>query len=45
MICVKCRAAGTANSVGDVSIAVMFHAECLYVDCCCQHKTGNYTKK
>ena len=45
MICVKCRAAGTANSVGDTSIAVMFHAECLYADCCCQHKTGKYVKK
>lgn len=45
MICNKCRAAGTANSVGDVSIAVMFHAECEYVDCYCQHKTGNLIKK
>jgi hypothetical protein len=25
MICIKCRAAGTANSVGDVQVAVMFH--------------------
>ncbi len=45
MICTKCRAAGTANSAGDTAIAVMFHAECEYKDCCCQHKTGNYIKK
>ncbi len=45
MICIKCRAAGTANSVGDTQIAVMFHQECESVDCCCQHKTGNFIKK
>ena len=45
MICEKCTAGGTANSVGDVAISIMFHAECEYKDCCCQHKTGKYTKK
>jgi hypothetical protein len=45
MICNNCTAGGTANSVGDVSIAIVFHAECEYADCCCQHKTGTYTKK
>jgi hypothetical protein len=45
MICNRCVAGGTANSVGDVAIAIMFHAECEYKDCTCQHKTGKYTKK
>lgn len=45
MICTRCVAGGTANSVGDVAIAIMFHAECEYKDCSCQHKTGKYTKK
>jgi hypothetical protein len=45
MICTRCVAGGTANSVGDVAIAIMFHAECEYKDCTCQHKTGKYTKK
>ena len=44
MICMKCRAAGTANSVNDIAIAVMFHEQCETIDCCCQHKTGKYTK-
>ena len=45
MICTRCVAGGTANSVGDVAIAILFHAECEYKDCTCQHKTGKYTKK
>jgi hypothetical protein len=44
MICNRCLAGGTANKVGDVAIAIMFHAECEYKDCCCQHKTGAYIK-
>jgi hypothetical protein len=44
MICNRCLAGGIANSTGDIAIAVMFHAECEYKDCCCQHKTGKYTK-
>lgn len=45
MICTKCRAAGTANSVGDTAIAVMLHEQCEFRDCCCQHKTGKLIKK
>jgi hypothetical protein len=45
MICNSCRAGGTANSVGDVAIAIQFHALCEYKDCSCQHKTGKYIKK
>ena len=45
MICTKCKIGGTANSAGDTRIAIMFHAECEYKDCYCQHKTGNYVKK
>jgi hypothetical protein len=45
MICNRCVAGGTANSVGDVAIAIMLHAECEYKDCPCQHKTGKYVKK
>ena len=44
MICVKCMGAGTANKVGDTAIAIMLHQQCEYNDCCCQHKTGKYTK-
>jgi hypothetical protein len=44
MICVSCRAAGTANSVGDYAIAAMLHEGC--TNCYCQHKTGaNLYKK
>lgn len=38
MICVPCRAAGTANSAGDYSIAITLHQGC--TKCECQHKTG-----
>lgn len=38
MICVSCRAAGTANSAGDYAIAVVLHQSC--TKCECQHKTG-----
>jgi hypothetical protein len=38
MICVSCRAAGTANGAGDYAIAVVLHQGC--TKCECQHKTG-----
>ena len=40
MVCVKCKAAGTANSTGDTAIAIGLHAECNDKGCVCQHKTG-----
>lgn len=44
MICLTCTAAGTANHVGDYSIALVLHQECK--GCECQHKTGaGYFKK
>jgi hypothetical protein len=39
MICTSCKAAGTANSVGDYSIAIMLHQGC--TNCPCQHRTGS----
>ena len=38
MICVSCKAAGTANNAGDYSIAIVLHQSC--TKCECQHKTG-----
>lgn len=45
MTCNRCRAGGTANFVGDTAIAILFHAECEYIDCTCQHLIGEYVKK
>jgi hypothetical protein len=47
VICPTCVRAGVYNTHGDYEIAADKHLACEYVDCPCQHKTGDnwYIKK